>query len=509
MEGTEENRAPQADLRDSEIGGKGLKGGALGFLSNVVIGVASTAPGYSLAATLGFVAAAVGLQSPAVLWLAFVPMLLIAASYYYMNYVDPDCGTSFTWVTRAMGPQIGWLAGWAIVVADVIVMANLAQIAGLYTFLLFGLEGLADSVFAVTVIGVIWIAVMTWICYLGTELSARTQFFLLGAEILTLALFALVALVKVYAGVAGAGAITPELSWLNPFATKDFSALDAGIILTIFIYWGWDTTVTVNEESANSNTTPGIAALVSTVVLLLIYVIVGVAAQAYGGVDHLVQHQDDVLSTLGTEVFGSPLDKILIIAVLTSAAASTQTTILPTARTTFSMAFHGAMPAAFKKVHPIHLTPHVSTLVMGAFSIFWYVLLTLISQNILYDSIAALGLMVAFYYGLTGFACTIYYRRVLFRSAKNFLLIGVAPTLGGLILTWALVQSILNLSDPEESYSGAVLGIGTPLFIGILAMLMGVALMLWSWYVKPDFFRNPLSATPVQTPGTDRTREDE
>ena len=507
MEGTGENKAPQAELRDTEIGGKGLKGGALGFLSNVVIGVASTAPGYSLAATLGFVAAAVGLQSPAVLWLAFIPMLLIAAAYYYMNSVDPDCGTSFTWVTRAMGPQIGWLVGWAIVVADVIVMANLAQIAGLYTFLLFGLKGLADSVLAVTIVGVIWIAVMTWICYLGTELSARTQFFLLGAEILTLALFAVVALFKVYTGNAGPDAITPELSWLNPFATKSFSALDAGVILAVFIYWGWDTTVTVNEESEDSNHTPGVAALASTVVLLLIYVIVGVAAQAYGGVDHLIKHQDDVLSALGTEVFGSPLDKILIIAVLTSAAASTQTTILPTARTTFSMAFHGAMPAAFKKVHRTHLTPHVSTLVMGGFSIVWYVGLTLVSQNILYDSIAALGLMIAFYYGLTGFACAIYYRRVLFRSAKNFVLMGLAPALGGLMLTWVFVQSVINLSNPKEAYTGAVLGIGTPLFIGIAALLLGVVLMLWSWYAKPAFFRNPLSATPVQPPGTGEPRE--
>jgi amino acid transporter len=509
MEETGGSKPPGTELRDTEIGGKGLKGGALGFLSNVVIGVASTAPGYSLAATLGFVAAAVGLQSPAVLWLAFVPMLLIAAAYYYMNSVDPDCGTSFTWVTRAMGPQIGWLAGWAIVVADVIVMANLAQIAGLYTFLLFGLNGLADSVLAVTIVGVIWIAVMTWICYLGTELSARTQFFLLGAEILTLALFAIVALVKVYTGIAGPDAITPELSWLNPFATGSFSALDAGVILAVFIYWGWDTTVAVNEESQDANHTPGVAALTSTVVLLVIYVIVGVAAQAYGGVEHLIKHQDDVLSALGTEVFGSPLDKILIIAVLTSAAASTQTTILPTARTTFSMAFHGAMPQAFRRVHPTHLTPHVSTLVMGGFSIVWYVGLTLISQNILYDSIAALGLMIAFYYGLTGFACAIYYRRVLFRSAKNFVLMGLAPALGGLMLTWVFVQSVINLSNPKEAYSGAVLGIGTPLFIGIAALLLGVVLMAWTWYSKPDFFRNPLSATPVQAPGTEEPGERE
>ena len=117
---------------------KGLKAGALGFVSNVVIGVASTAPGYSLASSLGLVVAAVGLQSPAIMLLAFVPMLLIAASYYYMNRADADAGTTFSWVTLAMGPWLGWLGGWAIVVADIIVMANLSQIAGIYTFLLVG-----------------------------------------------------------------------------------------------------------------------------------------------------------------------------------------------------------------------------------------------------------------------------------------------------------------------------------------------------------------------------------
>ena len=120
---------------------KGLKKNAIGFVSSVVIGVASTAPGYSLAATLGFVAAAVALQSPAILLISFIPMFLVAGGYYYMNKADPDCGTSFSWVTKAMGPQLGWIAGWAIVVADIIVMANLAQIAGLYTFELFGWTG--------------------------------------------------------------------------------------------------------------------------------------------------------------------------------------------------------------------------------------------------------------------------------------------------------------------------------------------------------------------------------
>src|SRR3954470_12637627 len=172
--------------------GQGLKADALGFVSSVVIGVASTAPGYSLAASLGLVVAVagVGLQAPAVMLVAFVPMLLIASAYYYMNRADPDCGTTFSWVTRAMGPSLGWMGGWAIVVADVIVMANLAQIAGLYSFLLVGWQSAADSTVAVTAVGIVWIAIMTAITTIGIELSAKTQVGLLGAEVITLILFA-------------------------------------------------------------------------------------------------------------------------------------------------------------------------------------------------------------------------------------------------------------------------------------------------------------------------------
>lgn len=159
---------------DVEVGEKGLRSNAIGFVSSTVIGVASTAPGYSLAAVLGYVVLEVGFQAPAIMILAFIPMLFIAASYYYLNRSDPDCGTTFTWVTKAMGPKIGWINGWAIVVADVIVMANLAQIAGLYTFLLVGWDSAADSTFAVTTVGVLWILIMTWIVARSVELSART-----------------------------------------------------------------------------------------------------------------------------------------------------------------------------------------------------------------------------------------------------------------------------------------------------------------------------------------------
>jgi amino acid transporter len=482
-------------------GTKGLKGGALGLVSSVVIGMASTAPAYSLAASLGLIVVLVGEKTPAIMLLAFVPMYLIAVAYRELNEAEPDCGTTFTWAARAFGPRTGWMGGWGIIAADIIVMANLAQIAGLYTYLLFGWDSAASSTAAVTAVGVAWIVVMTAICYIGIELSARTQYFLLGAEILTLAVFAIVALIKVYAGDAPDASIKPELSWLSPFTIDSTSALTSGVLLGVFIYWGWDSGVTVNEESENPSEGPGRAAVMSTIVLLLIYVIVSVAAQAYAGPKELIDNPDDVLSVLGKDVFGSPLDKILIIAVLSSAAASTQTTILPTARTSLSMARARAMPAAFGQVHPRHLTPSVSTLAMGALSILWYVGLTIVSENILFDSLAALGLMIAFYYGLTGFACAIYYRRELFKSAKNFLLIGLAPTLGAVMLGYVFVKSIIDLSKPENSESGdSWFGLGPPLVIGIGFLVLGIALMLF-WRFSPtgrEFFRRrPEVADPA------------
>jgi amino acid transporter len=312
-----------------EVEGKGLKTGTLGLVSVIVIGVASTAPGYSLAASLGLVSDEVGLQAPAIMWLAFVPMAFIAAAYYYLNRADPDCGTTFSWVTRAMGPKSGWMGGWGIFMADLIIMPSLAQISAIYLFLLFGADGLAESTFWTTVVGIIFILAMSYICYRGIELSARSQVLLLGTELAVLLIFAVWALYRVYSG-DFPDSVTPSLSWLNPFGLP-VGAVTTGILISVFIYWGWDTAVTVNEESKDSSRTPGLAAVLSTLILLLIYVITTIAAQAVHGAGFLVENSDDVLSATGTDVLGSFFDKFLIIAVLTSAAASCQTTILPSA----------------------------------------------------------------------------------------------------------------------------------------------------------------------------------
>src|ERR1700759_3280941 len=177
---------------------KGLKPGALGLVSSIVMGVASTAPAYSLAATLGLVVAVVGLASPIVAVIAFVPIFLTSIGYSEMNKADPDCGTTFTWATRAFGPRTGWAGGWAIVAADVLVMASLAQVAGQYVFLLFGTSGIGSNPASgwVLLVGVVWIIAMTYICYRGLEVSVWLQRVLLVVELVILFALPVTELVK-------------------------------------------------------------------------------------------------------------------------------------------------------------------------------------------------------------------------------------------------------------------------------------------------------------------------
>jgi amino acid transporter len=329
---------------------------------------------------------------------------------------------------------------------------------------------------------------MTAICYRGIELSARLQQFLLAMEFTTLMIFAVVALIKVYAN-HPAHSVTPQFSWFNPFDISSISALNGGILLAVFIYWGWDSGVSVNEETEDSSSAPGRAAIVSTFVLVGIYLLVTTAAQAYGGLASLVNNQADVFAPIGKSVLGSGLDKLLIIAVLTSASASTQTTILPTARTTLSMARAKAIPKQFGNVHPRYLSPGFSTLWMGTTSLIVYVLLSATSQNLIADAFTSLALTIAFYYGFTGFACVIFYRRHLLDSAKNFFFIGVLPFVGGVVLTWVLIKAVIDYSKADGGYAKPFLGIGSPIAIALVMIVLGLVLMIVQRVTMPEFFR--------------------
>jgi amino acid transporter len=480
---------------------KGLKKNAIGVVSATVIGVASTAPAYSAACTIGLLAAVAGFGSPAIMLVAFFPMVFTAAAYYYLNRVDPDCGATFAWSTRAMGPNAGWLGGWGVIVADIVVMPSLAWVAAFYTYSLFGLDSLATDPWALLVLGALFILAMTVITWLGIELSARTQFLMLAVEVVILLGFSIWAIAKVYLD-HPVGSTPLSWEWLNPFALTG-TELSQGVLLALFIYWGWDSAANVNEETRGARTATGVATLMSTVILVGTYVVVAFATTAYKGPQFLMDNPDDVLTTM----VGSPGAELLMIAVLMSAMASTQTTILPTARTSLSMAAHGALPKSLAKISPRYLTPTWSTWWFGIASIVWWVILVLIDsgENILWDSISALGFAIAFYYGITAISAPILFRKHLFKSVKNFVFVGLLPVLGFASLAWVFVKSLFDYWNPENSYTepwfaiGDFEGVGPALVIGVGMLLLGIPLWLWARHAYPAFFARKAEAAESLT----------
>jgi amino acid transporter len=496
--------------------GKGLKAGAIGLFGSIVVGVASTAPAYSLAAALGFIVVGgdspAGVKAPLVVLLAFIPMYFVAQAYKELNEADPDCGTTFSWATRAFGSVTGWMGGWGIIIADVIVMSNLAFIAGQYTFTFIGgfglpaVAALSSSFFWSTVVGILWIAVMTWICYRGIEISARLQIGLLSFEVILLVAFAVIALVKVAVGNGEPYSIGFSWDWFSPVGISFTKALFPALLTALFIYWGWDSAVSVNEETSNPKKTPGRAAVISTGLLLVTYILVTIAAVSFAGVGDKgiglanPANSGDVFSSMTAAVFGNGaighvLQVLFAATILTSASASTQTTILPTARTSLSMAVHKALPSQFARIHPRYLTPTWSTIGMGVVSAVLFVVFSAVSQGLLAALISSLGLMIAFYYGLTGLACVWFYRRTLTKSARNFIFRGLFPFLGFVILAVIFVYGIQQFAAPDwttDPISGknvTIFGIGAAAVVGIIGLLFGFVLLgIWA-LVNREFFK--------------------
>ena len=529
---------------------KGLKPGALGLVSSVVVGVASTAPAYSLAAALSYIIISgvgghvVGVQAPGVILLAFVPMYLIAVAYQELNKAEPDCGTTFTWASRTFGPVMGWLGGWGIIVADVIVMANLAQVAGQTTFGfianlsdLFGnhafsvtMNAVANNIWWELLAGLIWIALMTWICYRGIELSARLQQILLSIEVVVLIVFALFALIRVGTGNGIHGVSIPvQWNWFNPFTLNFGNVLAPGLLAAIFIYWGWDTAVSINEETADPSKTPGRAAVISTVLLLVTYGLVSTAAVSFAGIgDKGIglsngANSSNVFLSLGPALFGNSvighiLLALLTISILTSASASTQTTILPTARTSLSMAVYKAIPEKFARIHPKFLTPTWSTIAMGIVSVAFYAVVTFINPVLLTPLVDSIGLMIAFYYGLTGFACVWFYRKSFYKSVRDFFMRFLFPLLGGLMLAAAFVFGLITYAEADwetdpatgKDLAANIFGwvVGDDAVIGVGGILVGLVLMFIWWARRPAFFRGEtlakMSDDYVLAPGEGR-----
>ena len=206
MTSTDRAMGPESTVTTG-ISQKGLRAGAVGVIGAVVIGVSTIAPAYTLTASLGPTVAEVGTQVPAIILVGFIPMLLTAFGYRELNRVMPDSGTSFTWGVRAFGPWIGWMTGWGLIAATVIVLSNLAGIAVEFLFLLISqlsgnaaIADLAFNPFINVAVCLLFMLGATLVSYRDMQTTQKFQYVLVGFQVAVLVVFAVVAIVKAVQG---------------------------------------------------------------------------------------------------------------------------------------------------------------------------------------------------------------------------------------------------------------------------------------------------------------------
>ncbi|MGJ5589958.1 APC family permease [Micrococcus lylae] len=498
-------------LNPGQVSGKGLQAGKVGLLGAVVIGVSVVAPAYTLTSGLGPTISTVGTHVPAILLLGFIPMLLVALGYRALNTRVPDSGTSFTWATHAFGPYVGWMGGWGLVAASVIVLSNLAAVAVDFTFLLLAhitgneaIGELAGNLWVNIPLTVVYLALAGWVCHRGMEATKKLQYVLVAFQLVALGAFSIAALVHASRG--DAFDPTPvSLDWFNPFTAGDFSLVAAGVSLSIFLFWGWDVTLTMNEETKDPEKTPGRAASLTVLVIIAVYVMCTLAVIAWAGIGTEglgagnPENQESIFAVLAGPVLG-PFAVIMSSAILVSSLASLQSTMVSPARTLLAMGFYKAVPHRFARVSDRFNSPAYASWVCAACAAVFYVVTRLLSENALWDTITALGLMICFYYGITALACVWYFRREWFASVSNSLNTFVFPLLGGIVLLVMFGVTVVDSMDPGYGSGSSVLGVGTVFILGMGVLLLGVALMLFTRLRHPAYFRG--ETLPV----TDSTR---
>ncbi|EMY32892.1 amino acid permease [Arthrobacter crystallopoietes BAB-32] len=481
-------------------GGKGLAAGQLGLLAVVVIGISTIAPAYVLTSTLGPTVQAIGPYLPAIFIVGFIPMFLVALGYRELNADSPDSGTTFTWVTKAFGPFIGWMGGWGLLAANIIVLSNLAGVAVdfFYLFLaqLTGDASLADLA-ANKVVNVltclVFVALAVWVSCRGVKTTKAVQYILVAFQLGVLAWFTVGALSRI-GTVPGTEPLAFSWAWFNPFGIESFSAFALGLSLSIFAFWGWDVCLTVNEETTNGRRTSGAAATVTAVVVLAIYLAGSVATVMFAGTGDtgLGLNNPDIAENVFTAIAGpvmGPFAILLSLAVLSSCASSLQSTMISPARSLLAMGYYKALPESFGKVSPRFKSPVFATVVAGAVSAGFYTLMRFVSDNVLNDTIMALGLMICFYYGLTALACVWYFRRTALASARNLWFRFIFPLLGGLALVVVFVQTAVDSWDPAFGSGSELFGIGLVFVIGVGLIALGLLVMLWMYRRRPEYFR--------------------
>lgn len=455
-------------IAHADAGTARLAHGALKGVDSIVMAVAGSAPGYSIAASTSILFAAALLGGPAALLWCGIPMLGIALAFSHLGRGDVNAGAAYSWVRKALHPSLGFISGWAVVVSATIFMVAAAVPAGQATLSLFN-ENKTWSNGTITAVGALWFLLMAAIVAAGVTITTKAQWIMSCVEVAILIVVGVAALFHS----AGRHGAPFSWHWFSPTAFQGSSGFAAAALVAAFYYWGWDVTANLNEESRHSKLAAR-GGIIGVIIVFALFELYTVDINLFFGPNDISNGATALPEMLASTIGGGALGKVMIIAVMLSTIATLETTLIQVSRSLFAMGRDNTLPAVFGRVHPSRRTPLVATAVVTVVSLCLFVAAAFQhnASVVMGDSINAIGLQIAVYYSLAALSVTVVYRRELFKSLSNALFIGFFPLLGAAFMIYTFVENI----------SGSGLSAGTK-EIGVGALALGLIPMV-SYMVK-------------------------
>jgi len=472
---------PQHEENQAEEGG--LASNVLGLFESSIMGIAGSAPAYSIAATTVTLAVTVGLFGPGELLYSGIAMFGVVIAFHYMGKVRQNAGATYIWVRNALHPILGYLAGWSLVTASIIFgLVSTVPASTSLLSLFTSNQDTINNVHWTTLIGALIFIFMVAIIAYGIKFTAKAQVVMTVVELGLLWIFDVIALlhhphthkfdwgwfsfnqIKAYSTPAFASAGT------NPFDSKyavahGLSAILIGAVSGAFFYWGWDVTANLNEETKDGKDTAGRGGIVGIFFVFFTFLLTLIAINMVLS-DATLHNSSSILSDFAAVLIPGWFGKFIVVSVLLSTVATIETQMIQVTRTLFSMGRDFTMPGSFGQVHKKFRTPWNATVFTTVFVLLFFIGSQFIKKvnDIAQAGVAAIGIQICFYYALAALSVIVLYRRYLLRDVRTFLLVGLWPALSGLFLIAVLFKVI-----PTLSHLALWVGVGT-VAIGVIPM---------------------------------------
>ncbi len=437
-----------------------LAGNSLGINESIIMGVAGAAPAFSVSAVTSTLVASVHTLAPASVLYCGILLFGITLAFLNLNKINTNAGASYAWISVIFNPTLGFFAGWALLVCSAVFMVSGSIPAATATLLLIEPK-LANMPGWVTFVAALWLTVISAILFKGIKSASYLQVLMTGTEMIILIAIIIGSIIQF----SHLPAHEVSINW---FSITDFTphSFATGALTAVFLFWGWDVTLNLNEETQNAKFAPGWGALWSVIIIMVIMMCFFISALLVLNDHEIQQAGTNILFTIADKIFPRPWSYLAVLAVVLSSVGTLETTILQFTRTLFAKSRDGVLHKRYATIHHSRNTPWVGIVfiwIIGIVFLFlssWFTTVSIIIQ----DSVKAIGFQVAFYYSLTGFACAWYYR-LKWNGIMEGLIYVLWPILSSLFLIYIALFSISTFDWVTNMVGIGGLAIGMVPFI--------------------------------------------